>query len=194
MRTEVRGNLETGFHDGLMVEGTEGQEQSPHSWLEIAGNGQVCRRRGAAILDALSWRRHRIRGEFVGDWGPEQAHGRGGRLQTSPMWFRKTPPPHQLKGSHSSGAWAPRIFNLTPSRLGRGLAPKICFTTTTKTFHNKRWRKQTHKTSWQTYGQSEVKYNLALGARPGGQVQPLPPLPDLSGERPWGHCSPQKEP
>lgn len=42
----MRGNLETGFHDGLMVEGTEGQEQSPHSWLEIAGNGQVCRRRG----------------------------------------------------------------------------------------------------------------------------------------------------
>ena len=127
----------------------------------------------------------------MGAWGPEQAHGRGGRLHTSLGWFRKTPPPRQLKGSHSSGAWAQRIFNLTPSRLGRGLVPKICFPTTTKTFHNKRWRKQTHKTSWQTYGQSEVKYNLALGARPGGQVQPLPPLPDLSGERPWGHCSPQ---
>lgn len=69
--------------------------------------------------------------------GPEQAQGWGGRLRTSLGLFRKTPPPRQLKCPHSSEAWAPRIFNLMSSTLGQGLAPKIGFTTTTKTFHNK---------------------------------------------------------
>lgn len=101
-------------------------------------------------------------------WGPEQVQGRGGKLRTSLGWFRKTPPPHQLKRAHSSGAWVPWISNLMPSMLGQGLVPNIGFMTTTKTFHNKRWRTQTHKTSWQTDSQSELKYNLAWGARPGG--------------------------
>ena len=113
----------------------------------------------------------------MGAWGPEQAQGRGGRLWTSLGWFRKTPPPRQLKSPHLSEAWVPRIFNLTPSTLGQGLAPKIGFTTTMKTFHNRQWRKQTHKTSWQTHGQSEIKYNLALGTRPGGQGPATPATP-----------------
>ena len=113
----------------------------------------------------------------MGAWGPEQAQGWGGRLWTSLAWFRKTLPPCQLKGPHSSGTWAPCIFNLTPSMLGQGLAPKISFTITTKTFHNRQRRKQTHKTSWKTYGQSEIKYNLALGARPGGQGPATPATP-----------------
>ena len=165
--TEVRGNLETGFHSGLKVEGTEGQEQSPRSWLEIAGNGQVWGRRETAALDALSRKRTQNQRRICGAWGPEQVQGRGGRLRTSLGWFRKTPPPQQLKRAHSSGAWVPWISNLMPSTLGRGLVPKTGFTTTTKTFHSKRWRTQTHKTSWQTDSQSELKYNLALGARPG---------------------------
>lgn len=93
MGTEVRGNLETGFHDGLKVEGTEGQEQSPCSWLEIAGNGQVWGRRETAALDVLSRKRTQNQRRICGCLGGLN-RPRGGVGGSGHLWGCLEKPRH----------------------------------------------------------------------------------------------------
>ena len=91
----MKGNLETGFHSGLKVEGTEGQEQSPRSWLEIAGNGQVWGRRETAALDALSRKRTQNQRRICGCLGGLN-RSRGGVGSSGHPWGGSEKPHHLI--------------------------------------------------------------------------------------------------